>query len=126
MDIRTMETMGYGVVSLKGDLGGIGDYRKLLDKASLLLDSGFSTIAIDLADTEFVSASLCGYLVSIIKKAGALGSQLAIVVKPESLVGRVLQCARLHEIAELFPSLESFALRYGDHQPLTFVQCLAA
>lgn len=106
MNIIKEESNNYGILIITGEAQHLKGCQDLQEKALEMLADGHTTIAVDLRNASFVSASFCGSLISLYKVAEAMGTRIVLVADLDSLTYEVLVQAFLHEIMTIVPSLD--------------------
>lgn len=94
------------VVEAQGEIARINDCIRLTKELKKLLEGGYQQVVLDLTLATFVSASFCGFLISVSNRAKELNSDFCVVIPKTSTAYDMLRTVRLDTSIQMYASLE--------------------
>ena len=95
---------GILIITLDGDMIGVGDNLSMIDEANDALNEGIEHLAIDLSSVRYINSSGIGTLVSLYTKFKNKGGA-AVLVNPTEQTRKILAITKLDAIIPMVTSL---------------------
>ena len=106
------------VLSVSGEIDRFNDMKPIVEQAHMLASNKHSIFAMDMSDTSYITASICGFLVSIYKNAKENHAKFALIVPLNHRVMKVLKIAGINKVINIYSSRDSFLKYYENGYPV--------
>lgn len=96
----------YASMDIEGDILGINDCLELAKELHCLIDEGYPLVMLDLTNANVISASFCGFLVSVLRKAKASQTRFLLVAPENSPAHEIVKKVKIDTLIGIFVSKE--------------------
>ncbi len=98
----------YSLLRVKGSIEKVADCFDVSRNGHELLEKRKVKVVLDLTEVSSISASFCGFLVSLSRSAKITKTELSIVLPVSSKAYEVINLVNADEVLDIYPTMDLF------------------